>query len=406
MLITLQYTRSVEILSGQDPSNAKCLSPALSGESSDWKEGSECKKKTLFLTGLLLCFVLMVPAIARAQGQAAFTDYRQHFYVFDKGRFMQLEHRPVLSYQVAKWGVAYQRNDGALMVYHNGVQNKLSEIVEDYRVTEGLLVYTINNNLFVYDEGQKTTLSMNAPRYKADENLVAYYDQIDKMFKVYYKGQIFDVESALSSPPVSDFKTGDNMVAYLDPNNYLQAFFEGATRRIMLAQGRTSYKVDRNQVVYFDVSLSSLQVFHLSGRQELAAFRPASYKVADERVAFVDNDGSLRLYENDQVKTLSSLTPEFYVLRDSLLIFEQQNALMAYYEGQIRQLENFIPSKIEYGFSVVAYLNDRNHLRVFQHGEQKTLSYEPVNQFEVFRDVVWFNVGVNSNKVYYNGEIY
>ena len=362
--------------------------------------------RRFFWSGFLLCLMLMMPVQARTQGKAAFTNYRKHFYVFDKGRFIQLEHLPVLSYQVARWGVAYQRNDGSLMVYHNGVRNKLSEIVEDYRITEGLLVYTINNNLFVYEAREKTTLSMNAPRYKADEELVAYYDQIDKMFKVYYKGQIFDVESALSNPPVSDFKTGDNMVAYLDANNYLQAFFEGSTRRLMLAQGRTSYKVDRNLVVYYDVSRSSLQLFHLFGRRELATFRPGSYEVADERVAFVHNDGSFRLYENDQVKTLSSLTPEFYVLRDSLLIYEQQNELMAYYQGQTRQLENFIPSRLEYGFNTVAYLNERNHLRVFQRGKLKTLSYEPVNQFKVFRDVVWFNLGVNTNKVYYNGTIH
>ena len=363
-------------------------------------------KSTYLWIALLLSLMLMMTGRVRGQGHAAFTNFRDHFYVFDKGHFRQLEHLPILSYQVAKWGVAYQRNDGALMIYHNGVKNKLSEIVEDYQITEGLLVYTYNNTLFVYEGRDKTILSMNAPRYKIDEELVAYYDQIDKMFKVYYKGQTFDVESALSNPPVSDFQVGDNMVAYLDPNNYLQAFFEGATRRLMLARGRPSYQVDRNLVVYYDVTRSSLQLFHLYGQRQLATFRPVSYKVADERVAFVDNDGSFRLYENDQIKTLSTLTPDFYVLRDSLLIYGQQNELMAYYDGQIQRLENFIPAKMEYGFNTMAYLNERNHLRVFQRGELKTLSYEPVNRFEVFWDVVWFNLGVNTNKVYYNGKIY
>lgn len=354
----------------------------------------------------LLALLLFLPIPGLSQGKAAFTNFRDHFYVFDQGNTRQLEHLPIVSYQVAKWGVAYKRNDGALMVYHNGVKEKLSEVVESYQMTEGLLVYNYNDNLFVYEGREKTTLSMNAPRYKADEDLVAYYDEIDKMLKVYYKGEVFDVESALSVPPVSDFKVGDNMVAYLDPNGYLQAFFEGATRRLMLAQGKPSYRVDRNIVVYYDVTQSSLRLFHLFGQRQLTTFEPLSYKVADERVAFVANDGSFRLYENDRIQTLTTLTPDFYVLRDSLLVYGLQNELMAYHDGQIRQLENFIPVKIKYGYNTVAYLNERNHLRVFDHGRVETISYEPVNRFEVFWDVVWYNVGVNSNKVYFNGEVH
>src|SRR6056297_398507 len=125
-------------------------------------------KSTYLWIVLLLSLMLMMTGRVRGQGHAAFTNFRDHFYVFDKGHFRQLEHLPILSYQVAKWGVAYQRNDGALMIYHNGVKNKLSEIVEDYQITEGLLVYTYNNTLFVYEGRDKTLLSMNAPRYKID----------------------------------------------------------------------------------------------------------------------------------------------------------------------------------------------------------------------------------------------
>ena len=365
------------------------------------------KQKIACSLGLLLGLLLFLSATkACGQGLAAYVDFREHFYVFDKGNMRQLEHLPVLTFKVGKWGLAYQRNDGALMIYHNGVSRKLSEVVENYEITDGLLVYTYNNNLFVYEGRDKTLLSMNAPYYKADEHLVAYYDDIDKMFKVYYKGEIFDVESALSSPPVDNFEVGDNIIAYMDPNNYLQAFFEGATRELMLAQGKTSYRVDRNLVTFYDETSSALKLFHVFGQRDLAAFRPLSFKVADERVAFVDNTGNFKLYENDQVRTLSNITPDFYVLRDSLLIYGLQNELMAYYDGQIQRLENFIPSTIRYVFNLVAYLTERNHLRVFDKGRLKTLTYEPANRFEVFWDVVWYNIGVNSNKVYYDGVVY
>jgi len=365
--------------------------------------------KGLFTGWLLLTTIglfLLNPCPGKAQGLAAFENYREQFYVFDRGTIRQLEHLPVQSFQVEKWGVAYRRNDGALMIYHNGVKRKLSDVAQQYSMTEGLLVYAYNNNLFVYQGRTKTNLGMNVPYYKADEDLVAYYDQLDKMFKVYYKKQQFEVESALSNPPVSDFKVGDNILGYLGPNSYLHAFFEGGNRQLMLAQGRPSYQVDRNMVVYYDVATSSLKLFHVFGSRKLTTFRPQSYKLADERVAFVANDGSFKLYENDRIKTLSGITPEFYELRDSLLVYEEQTNLMAYYQGKNYRLENFIPQQMDYGINTVAYLNARNHLRVFQGGSHQTISYEPVNRFKVFRDVVWFNVGVNSNKVFYNGKTY
>ena len=355
---------------------------------------------------LLLGVYLLFPTQAFSQGLAAYTDFRDHFYVFDNGNFRQLEHLPVMSFKVGKWCVAYRRNNGALMVYHNGQKRELSRVVRDYRVTEGLLVYTYNDNLFVYDGREKKNLTMNAPYYKADEDMVAYYDQIDKMFKAYYKGSVFDVESALSTPPVSNFEVGDNILAYVDPNDYLNAFFEGSTQRLMLLQGRPLYKADKNIVAYYDVSRSVFKLHHVFGKRELGFFRPESFKLTDNRVIYVDNTGNFMVYENDEVRTLSTNTPEFYMAHDSILVYEEQNYFKVYYDGRIYTLENFIPSQIKYGYNTLAYLNERNHLRVFRNGRVKTVSYEPVNSFEVYWDVVWYNVGVNSNKVYYKGKVY
>ena len=355
-----------------------------------------------FLTALLLLSASQV----RPQGLAAYTDFRHHFYVFDNGNLRQLEHLPVMNFKVGKWGIAYRGNDGALKVYENGMKRELSKVVSEYKVTEGLLVYTYNNTLVVYDNREKQTLTMKAPYYQADENMVAYYDQIDKMFKVYYKGEIFDVESALSSPPVSEFDVGDNILAYRDPNDYLNAFFEGSTRRLMLLQGRPLYGADKNIVAYYDVSRSTFRLHHIFGQRDLGFFQPESFKLTDERVIYVENTGDFMVYENDEIRTISTNTPAFYMAHDSILIFEEQNYFKVYYDRQVYTLENFIPEQIKYGYNLVAYLNERNHLRVFRHGRVETISYEPVNSFEVYWDVVWFNVGVNSNKVYYKGRVY
>ncbi|MFW5943800.1 MAG: hypothetical protein ACOCTU_00940 [Bacteroidota bacterium] len=361
--------------------------------------------KKLFFPLILGSFLLSAHN-ADSQGLAAYTDFRNHFHVFDNGNFRQLEHLPVINYKVGKWCVAYRNNNGALMVYHDGQKKELSKVVREYEVTEGLLVYTYNNNLFVYNGREKKFLSMNAPYYKAKGDLVAYYDEIDKMFKVYYKGQVFDVESALSTPSVNNFQVGDNIMSYVDPNGYLNAFFEGNTRRLMLMQGQPIHNADKNIVAYYDVSRSVFGLYHISGQRELGYFRPESFKTSDNRVVYVENTGNFMVYENDEIRTLSTNTPEFYMVHDSILIYEEQNHFKVYYDGRVYTLENFIPEQIKYGVNTLAYLNQRSHLRVFRHGKVETISYAPVNSFEVYWDVVWFNVGVNSNKVYYKGRVY
>src|SRR6056297_3238313 len=108
----------------------------------------------MFKTVFPFLFFLLTLAFSdnlKSQDLAAFTNFRDNFYVFDDGQFIKLEHLPVESYKVGKWAVAYQNNNGALMVYVHGQKHKLTEVVEDYELTESLLVYHYGSNLFVYD---------------------------------------------------------------------------------------------------------------------------------------------------------------------------------------------------------------------------------------------------------------
>ena len=69
-------------------------------------------------------------------------------------------------------------------------------------------------------------------------------------------------------------------------------------------------------------------------------------------------------------------------------------------------IENYIPSTYKLKGESVAYLDQNGHLQLFKAGESKTLSYEQINDFEVLRQVVIFNEGMNTTKIYYNGKTY
>ena len=360
--------------------------------------------KRIFI--ILFVSVLFLSKSGKTQGFAAFVNFRENFIVFDHGNFTQLEHLPIQSFKVGMWGIAYQKSNGTLMVYTNGQEIKLTDIVRNYILTESLLVYHYNNNLFVFDGVEKHHLSMDASYFKADKDVVAFYDRIDKMFKLFYKGRIYDIENALSNEPVNDYQVGDNILAYQDPNQYLNVFFDGNKEQLMLIQGRPSYKVDKNLVAYFDQNLSSFNVYHKGRKEQLAYFKPFSYEVGDDRVAFIDDKGDFRIYENGTTRTITTVTPEMYHVEDSLIVFEEQGYLKCYYNQQIYTIENFIPERMKLHYNTLAYIDQQNHFNVFSKGKKRTISIEPVNFFEVKWGVVWYQVGVNTNKVFFNGKIY
>ncbi len=341
-----------------------------------------------------------------SQGLTAFVNFREDFIVFDRGNFTQLEHLPIMSFKVGKWGVAYQKSNGTLMVYTNGQEIKLSDVVENYMMTESLLVYHYNNNLFVFDGIDKYKLSLDAPYFKADKDLVAFYDRIDKMFKLFYKGEIYDIENALSNEPVKNYKVGDNILAYADHNNYLNVYHNGKSKSLMLIEGRPSYEVDKDIVAYYDMSMSAFKVFHNGQIDQLTFFKPFSYDVADEQVVYVDDKGDFKIFEKGNKKTISVVTPDVYHAEDSIVVYSEQGYLKVYYDQKIYTLENFMPERMKFHFNTIAYIDEQNRLNVFQNGRKRTISIEPVNYFEVNWGVVWFQVGVNTNKVFYNGKVY
>ena len=55
----------------------------------------------------------------------------------------------------------------------------------------------------------------------------------------------------------------------------------------------------------------------------------------------------------------------------------------------------------------MAYIDNVNHLKLFDNGEVRpTISYEIVNKFVNYRDVLVYYVGNNTTAIFYKGKTY
>ena len=131
-------------------------------------------QQTLIKKIYLLLLILGFGEVTFSQELAAYHDYRDYFYVFDEGHHQMIEHHPVKSFKIARTGIAYVADNQSLKWYSQGDTREISSLVEDYEVTENLLVYSFGQNLFVFDGEKKYPLSMNCTNYKADSGIVAY----------------------------------------------------------------------------------------------------------------------------------------------------------------------------------------------------------------------------------------
>lgn len=354
---------------------------------------------------ILLVFISAVGFSAMAQNIAAFSDYQNKFYVFDDGKTRQLEFQPVLSYEIGDKCIGYETNGNHLKVYNKHIDYDLTSMVHSYKVTDNLVSYQVGTQLYVFEDGKKKLLSRFVGNYFADDSLVAFFDTEKYFFQVYYNGEIITLEDGLLFENIALFKVGPNILAYIDAYQNFKIFYRGEVIELLQTKS-VSGEIGRNIMAYIDPITNFLQVFYKGEVIELETFKPQSYQVGYEKVAYVTNMDDFKLFDNGEIYTISTFEPEFYELKDEMLVYHQQEQLFAFYNGENYLVENYIPSSYKVHQSTIAYLDPNGYLNLFIDGENRILSYEKINDYKVLRNLVIYNEGMNTTKIYYKGKTY
>lgn len=354
----------------------------------------------------LLIIVLFISRSIYSQNLSAYHDYRDKFYIFDNGKAIFAEPLPVISYKIGNKSLAYVTNSGVFKVYNDGNFTKLSESVNEYLVTDNYIVYDLYGILKVFDNGKIVSLSNNYSRYSAGDSVIAYYDKSKKIFYAYYNGEITELEDAIAKDPISNFNAADNIIAFKSNNNYLKAFYKGESFDLVLAETPLYYKVGRNIVAFINKSYGSFNVFYKGEVIKLSSYIPESYFTADNIVCWVDYSGEFKIFDSGEINIISSYAPDEYFVDDKIIVYHENDFLKAYYKNTIYTIENYIPVKVKTDYGRILYFDNQNRLKLFENGEVKILSNENINFIDINNNVINFNEGVNSSKVYYNGVLY
>ena len=286
-----------------------------------------------------------------AQDLAAYIDYRDRFFVFDHGETKQLESYKLTSFQVGGNCVGYVNYHGDFMVYHKGSARLLERNQpSEYMVTDYLMGYATNSVLKVFDDGDVKLLCNNTRGYIVEDSLIAFYDEVQQQLKVYHNGQVRVIEDGLMEWPIRSYQSGDNILAYITTfDNKFKIYYRGEVIIVDQNVQETIYNAGRDIVGFMNLVTNAFMVFYKGEFYDLEAFRPESFQMGDEMMAYVSQEGDFKIFENGELVTIHTFPPDRYTLKDSTLVFEDQNFLKTWCNGSVHEVERFIPAVYKVG---------------------------------------------------------
>lgn len=357
---------------------------------------------------IFLITITCLQIVGYGQYLAAYNDNVYHFWVFEAGTFHELEFLEIQEYQVGGIVVAYIDNSSTLKVYRNGeVENLMQGSPIKFEATDYLLGYSMYEQLNVYDNGKKQVLSTSCDGYIIRDSLIGWHDRRQNTIEVYYNGKTTTILDGLIYNPLEEFKAGDNTLAFVHSSSQsLYVFYLGELQILEQYAQNVEFETGRDIVAFCDIPDQTFYTFFRGEIIELETFRPKSFQAGDELVAWVDNLGRLKLFDNGEITTLSTYEPQYYSVEDRVIVFEEQGFFKTYCNGQIYVVERYEPQPYLIDYNTIAYLDENRFVKIFQNCESKTISFIPVKEISLIRDLVIYVQGVNKTKVYFNGQEY
>jgi hypothetical protein len=342
------------------------------------------------------------------QQLAAYWDNQNHFYIFDDGTSRQVEYLPVKSYQVGGTCILYINSQNRLKMYYNGKTSTLEQYAAGhYEALDYLAVYSFAGTVKVIENGAVGMLGTNIAQYLAEDSLVVYYDKGEEWLAAYYKKSTVVLEDGLAGRSFDGLAAGDNLVAWVSAlSNSLKVFYQGRITVVDPFFSGSRYKAGRDILVYISEADRKFRVFYQGSQRVLEEFPPASFEVGDGIVAYVDHVGRFKVFSNGSVQEISSFAPEFYSIRNRIILFAEQGYFKTWYKEQTYVLEHYVPADWKASWNTIVYWDMIGNLKVFRDGVNKILTYDLVEEVQLFRDIIVVNKGMNNCDVYYKGQQY
>ncbi|MBI2969040.1 MAG: hypothetical protein HYY40_14660 [Bacteroidetes bacterium] len=351
----------------------------------------------------LILFLLPVFSSCQSQPLAAYSDYRNYFYIWDNGTARQVEYLPVKEFKINYNTVFYYDNTGILKVYRNGTVSKVGTRNNQLlAVTDNLAVIGSGSILSVFDNGKLSELSINPGRWSVSDSIVVFMDNLTGYFKMYYNGKITELEDALLENPVTGYTVGKNIFAYHNRFKEYKIFYRDSFYSPVTWGDMIRCSAGRNILGFWDNNDLTFKIFYKGEIFPVENEQPAAFSAGDDILAYILKGGNFRIYYDGKIIEILPFRPDFYKVEDGLVVFGEKSQFKCFSKGKSYTLENFIPSTYKYDGNSVVWLDQSGYLKSFYNGAIETITIEKIKTWDLIRDVIMYTTLSNENHVVVN----
>lgn len=343
-----------------------------------------------------------------SQNLGAFKDRNNYFVVFDEGQLTKLEYQSVTLFYVKNYTIPYLDPMGNFIIYYNKEKTKVSPSVDNIQATDNLITFAAGPILKVWEGGQTTLLTMNAGSYFSSDSLVLYEDTRDNSVHVYYNKKTYEVDRGVFGQPVKHEAIGYNTLVYQNRVKTFNLIHKGRQLELFTYdQGELLFSCGLDVVAYND-PIQNLFMIYDNGEFISVENLPAiSMQAGRGFVVYEDANENLKMYRDGKIlEDLSSYSPDWYKVKDSMVVFAENNVFKIYDGTKVVTLENFIPDKYEFDNKAIAWRNNNGGVDAFVGGKKTTITNEWATEFYVNGNTIVVELPNKKFKIYWKGQIY
>ncbi|HQV39535.1 MAG TPA: hypothetical protein PLS92_08820 [Flavobacteriales bacterium] len=238
----------------------------------------------------------------------------------------------------------------SIIAFHDQMQQTLSAywngravpIADVLMTSEDVVWKSGSNTLLLYDLGHRRVLLFyrgrvsvlcngdDPSRSETGGDMVAYMDEYDDTFRVFNKGDDYEVEPFA---PAS-FQVGNGLVAYVNSSGSFKSFQGGRVWDIS-DFAPDEYWARDSVVVFREGDL--FKVFSGGAVQTLERTMPAQWKVSGGMIAWLDVSGVVQLFHNGERITVSkeSGISQFDLFPDAVSFMSNSGATKVWWSGKL-----------------------------------------------------------------------